>query len=767
MALAAFIFFFERGSLSTGEVAMREGRVLPRFVRDRVSRIEVSQGDRQLVLERKPDPELTDQLGIWTLQEPVTGPADDTAVNALLGELEWMNARRRLENLSADDLASFGLKSPQLGVTYLVAEESHVLKVGKLSPMEDGHYVQADDPTVAFVVGKDLFEALDRDPRHYHDKEVHGGGLYLSSTKWIEVTLRDDAGGSGVTRRFEKEGKRFWQVKPTRGWASEPALRALLNGFEQLEAKRYEAPADSDPAAYGLDRPKLTLIVHKRTMVETEGEADRFEDRSFAFKLGAPCEGHDGERYLQATGGPILCVAEAELQAAIDALGQPREARLLPMSAESVDRIEVSEGGQHLVVERGGKGETDGSADEQGYRYRLMRGDQVLKEGAAETESVRAWLSFLSAAKAETFDQGAASGPVRAGQVSVTIAAGEGETPLALTVYEGTAQGVGTVLVRRGDEPQFIAYPRSILTPLRASAAPFRQRKLIDRPPTELVEVSVEGPPVTAITTGGARAPAVKETLVRGKDGRFQITAPANLDADSLLTQDLARLLSALEANQFISDAPAPEHGLADGAAMTAIHFGFVAADEQEGQAARAAVTHQLTIGAEAPGLQGHYAQLGTEPAVFVVSQQLVDLVSQPLVSRVALSLPLEDLQRLDIAGPAGTCSVRASASPGSFAFENETASPEARAIAEALATLRAEAVTPYGAMAPPMRPTPDASARLSVTDRSGATQSITLSLAGEGRGIAHRDGDTVSFKLSEQALTTLTTCPTAAAPAP
>ena len=39
--LLAFILVFERGSLSTHEREARKGRILDRFVRDRVTRIEL------------------------------------------------------------------------------------------------------------------------------------------------------------------------------------------------------------------------------------------------------------------------------------------------------------------------------------------------------------------------------------------------------------------------------------------------------------------------------------------------------------------------------------------------------------------------------------------------------------------------------------------------------------------------------------------------------------------------------------------------------
>ena len=112
VALGAYIALFERTSLTSKELGERKGRVLTSFVRAKVDRLEIQRKGQRVVLER----DLTEgnELGGWRMLASSPGQkadentsADDDAVDRLLGELEWLSARRTFENLSVQDVQRF------------------------------------------------------------------------------------------------------------------------------------------------------------------------------------------------------------------------------------------------------------------------------------------------------------------------------------------------------------------------------------------------------------------------------------------------------------------------------------------------------------------------------------------------------------------------------------------------------------------------------------------------------------------------------------
>ncbi|MBW2465104.1 MAG: DUF4340 domain-containing protein [Deltaproteobacteria bacterium] len=233
--LGAYIGFYERGTMSTGEMASRRGRLLTRFVRDRVDRVVLERTEEQggrVVLERQRDDD--DELGEWRLVEPVEWPADVDAVDTLLGALEWANARRTLEGIDAEDRARFGFDAPGLEASFTAAGQEVPLVFGGEDALESGLYLTLDDPTTAYVVGQDLYEALDHDANHFRERALLS---HFGTSGAVLLAIDDDAG----ERRVEKRDGRFHLEAPIRGYASESRVRDMLRALGSIEATRFVA----------------------------------------------------------------------------------------------------------------------------------------------------------------------------------------------------------------------------------------------------------------------------------------------------------------------------------------------------------------------------------------------------------------------------------------------------------------------------------------------------------------------------------------------
>src|SRR5207344_3446733 len=115
----------------------------------------------------------------------------------------------------------------------------------------DGVYMQGADPKVAFVVGKDLIEALEHDPGDYHTKELHDG-VYVSTM--VGLAFRDAQ--NTVALRKQADGSWLFQP-PLMGLASTPTIAEVIEAVGALRAKHFVEQDAKDLARYGLTQPQF------------------------------------------------------------------------------------------------------------------------------------------------------------------------------------------------------------------------------------------------------------------------------------------------------------------------------------------------------------------------------------------------------------------------------------------------------------------------------------------------------------------------------
>lgn len=607
LLLLGFILFFEKGSLSTGEREARQGRVLTGFVRERVVALEIQRKGVTTRIVRGPDPENDQELGAWKLVSPFQAAADQDAVEVLVGELEWLEARRTLEDISREDIKRFGLDKPRYRLAFEAGKHRDVLLVGSNAPTGEGTYVQlAAEPTRAYVVGKDLIESIDQEPGNYHTKELHDGLTIYGSER---VVLRD-ADGERVLVKQQLQ----WQLeKPEQGLAALPALEGVFSALDALRATRFVVEHPAKLGDYGLDAPVFEAqVTRKRYDDKLQKPTEELETHTF--RVGKACAGHPKESYLRMDdSGAVVCVLDDDWQKARVGLDALREKRLFPFDDTQVERVEVQQGSRKLSLN-----EKDGN-----WSYVLVDGKQTVAEGKANSGQVQSWLKWLRASEVQHFvpqDQ-VSQGATRLSRVLYTLRAERvGEYPdYVLQVGEPELDGVPA---HRNDEPALIRFGAEIVPLLEPIAARFRDPTLLKEAEGKLSRLQIE------------RADGSKENAERTPDGwRFTDGKPEAPNAVTL--GELARQLSALQAQRFVADAPAALHGLAQPALQVKFSYGT------DGKASQ----HALRIGAETS--DGRYAQLDQQPAVFVLAPTLIGLLSsslasQPIVIAVDAGAPAE-----------------------------------------------------------------------------------------------------------------------------
>lgn len=509
--LLGYVLVFERDSVTSQELASRAGRVLPSFVREKVERIVVQRKGKEVVLERKRDAE---GLGNFALVAPLKAGADGDATDRLLGELEWLSARRTLE-ANAEELARYGIDKPRFRVSYTVAGSRHVLAIGRDDVHGEGLYVRVDDEPHVYVVPKTLLEVIDHEPTHFRDKALFADLTTAWATK-LEVR------GGPRPHVLVKDAGHWWlEDAKAKRFADEKRIGDVLSALSSLRAARDVEPEQRAKAEQALATQSLTVAA---SMVPDEAREDK-QAKAFTLEVGGACGEQTKERYARAAtvgGEPrYVCIGEEELKPF--ALGELElvEPRLFRATPSDVERFVLLRGKEQLAWRRDGAG---------------WKSDV---EAPADRDAIEGWLKDLATARA-----------LRTAPLAGFEERGKLRLELVGDQHEELAYGAlaidGTLPVRRGDEALIVSFPSSVhdrLTPLRDRFVPLQP--WASHQPSDVVRFS-------ARANGKQRHGTLEGGAWRSE--------PA---IDQLRVRELVRALIALEAHAYVTDRARPEHGFA------------------------------------------------------------------------------------------------------------------------------------------------------------------------------------------------------------
>ncbi len=706
--MLAFIVFYEQHTLSSGELESRRGQVLERFVRPRVHGIRIERGeDVVIALERDQQAEETldtFDVGTWRVTAPVTGAADSDAIDGVLLACESLSARRTFEHPSDDDRGRFGLDAPRIVVTLDVADETQVIRVGADDEQLDGTYVEVVGTDRVHLVGRDFFEAVDRETDQFRSKELFPE-LAVRDVTALSLRYAHD-GAEATEARLALTDHRWVASAPFEGWARRTTVLAVLDAL--IDARAFRFVREGGDALVASPTFTLTLTGHER---DDQGrDTGRLGEQTFV--IGAACpvvapaadatpdEIVDAAVPLRATrvdDGPVTCVAASMLEALLTSEPQLRETRLLAGTDDQIERV---------VFGRSNEG-----ASEATLEVRRVEDHWELREGdatrGADDAAVSEYLGLLHAAEAESFapvtDALLAERGLATPRMRLRFHHSDDEDVVEY-VDVGVEDTVG-VWVRRGEEPVIARYVGEVAELLTPSGLRFRDRSVVTREADDVLRIS--------ITRG-----EVEERLAT-ENGAWRIEAPTALPADRIATRDLVRALTTLRAARWVSDAAEATQGLETPRIRVRLDLReATAAAEPEGDqhdhedeadeepdagSVPLPTILELSVGAETEG--GAFARLGSEPSVFVLPTEIVDALSHPLVDREIVGIDTSSATRVSLTTPAGTVTI--DRRDGAWWTGETQAAPDATdAFLERLRSMRARSVASYGAAASFTSPT-------------------------------------------------------------
>jgi hypothetical protein len=591
---AGYAYFVDRGRVSDADRAARRTDVFPSFRVDQVRKIELVHGSETLALARDAAAG-ADGQSAWTMVQPRRDPADPSAVDALLRELE-MAPRVRDVN-EADGV---GLDAPRVRGSLTVGQVTYRFVVGADALTPEGAAYMRLDGEGTFVVERTLKVQLLRGADAYRERSLVPYGA--NDVARLELTA------PGVARvTLERRGTAF-RVDGQGG------LRASRAALDHLFGALADARAESFVDDAAAERAMASIV---RTVVITPRDASR---PGTTLVVGGACPSEDPE--LRAD---VVVVRTAPSRAAACVAGGVADA-LAATAASLVDDSPLMAHADEIEEVRlepaagSGAGPVVDLARRAGGWHERAPDEREIPPG--EADSTNALVDALAGARALDVRRAAPGERFTVRARATILRTGGG----ASEVVEVTApDALGVALARRIDDGAILALARGVARrfephPIALSAGP------VWRSP-------VDPGAVVAVDDGCSHGPARLEL-----DGG--VWKARGVAADNLSAGDLVEAFARAKADAWVAESD-------DGT------FGF----GREGSCAVTLVLpssgrepgRRLGLVFGAPGEGGVYARASDGPGVFVASAVLRELASHPPVDRGPFRLDLASWTRVSI----------------------------------------------------------------------------------------------------------------------
>jgi hypothetical protein len=275
LAVAAYVFFFERHRPSSEDARREADAVLPGLERERVTGLRIERDGAVLRLAREGE--------AWRLVEPMEYPADEATVSSTLGSLANLKAERRLAAAGLE-AAAYGLDPPAATISLSLDDGTELtLAVGDELPLGSTRALRRGGSDEIVIAPGWFMSDLERGLDDWRSREV----VDLEADEVASITI--EAGPDTI--RALRSGEQWRLESPLEDLADRDHLQGLLS---DLAALRIEEFLDS---AASLEELGLTAPEYRLTIVPADG------GEPFRLELGATRERDGGTEVACRRGG--------------------------------------------------------------------------------------------------------------------------------------------------------------------------------------------------------------------------------------------------------------------------------------------------------------------------------------------------------------------------------------------------------------------------------------------------------------------------------
>lgn len=526
IGLGVWVWLGERGRVTQAERDLRVRNVFPAFRRDEISRIDVTNPSGRWVLTR-PASDAGD--GAWSLGESAPEPADDHAVDALVGVLEFATRLRKAETAS-------GVDAPRARGKLVMGRVTWTFALGDPAPTPEGSAYLRVDGEGTFVVTAEVVGALMQSRDAFRSRTVVP---YLS----LELAKLEVHGKDGVGFAMERMDDVAFRLPALGVRASRERLDGVWLALAELRAESFLPDADADRA---VAVPIATVTMTPKDPKRPVGE----------LLLGGPCPSRPESAVLvrRSPTRASACVPGGIAARLVVPAAELADTRLFLARPDEVASIVLAATPAGLTVDLARKGA--------GWQLRAPDGRELAPD---EAEMATALVGSIAHAEGLRFRPRMDTDGALAPRARITLTRSE---PPGEEIVELLGGPKGTAWASRKDDGAVSELGPEVARTLTPSVVRLRGRA-VWAPPAEANDIKS-----LVLDCDGTR-----QELIREKN-LWAFGAPAGYAVDAAAAGDVADAMVRLRAESWVAEADDGSFGLdvkcsivatvaADGAART------------------------------------------------------------------------------------------------------------------------------------------------------------------------------------------------------
>ncbi|VVM06937.1 DUF4340 domain-containing protein [Methylacidimicrobium tartarophylax] len=463
LVLFGYITLVDRGKQSTEEQHRTEKQIF-RFKSQDVNWLRIAAPDHSVTLEKKDNH--------WWIASPIRAEADDSAVERLLTEIEFLESERTIpakEVGSAELLKQWGLAAPSLTVEFREGKETRGLSIGRKTAVRDLLYARAaqNPDAPVYLVNSAVADRLNKNVDDLRNRVVFG-----FDSLFVQRCGVEQAGSTPLSVEVVRQGTKWQLLKPLTARADATKVDEWLSSLTTLRVRKFVSDDGAALNQYGLASPSDQI------WVDQKGEKP-MEERLL---IGSPVPGAPSDVYAKKLSGNAVFTLPAAMvqQMARGFFQNVRDRHVVPsFSVSEVVRLQVEQNGKSIGYAKRSQG---WSVDGDGYK------------GIVDPERVEAFLRSLRALETQAFVQDVPS-DLRAfglnhpeGKVLIQTVEAGGSSPTPVELLIGRSEKDGTY-VKNSSEPFIYRIASQWLQDLPKEAWQWKNREVLQLQPKDVQEV--------------------------------------------------------------------------------------------------------------------------------------------------------------------------------------------------------------------------------------------------------------------------------------
>lgn len=286
----SYVFIYERKQLPHEEWERLQKKVFPDFKASIVKKIELSNESGKIVLEKSGD-------NYWHIVEPLKLRADNSEVNSILSEFEFMDkvGSFKKEGDKPFDLKDYGLDDPKVAITMYTdipakpgkiqvtgPRDKYTVFVGQKLAAGNNVYIKLDTSDEVVVVPGTLVDKVNKNILDLRSKWVFTFDKEAVDTMQIKT--------NEYNLVCNRKGN-FWRLaEPVNDLADLEKIKDILGKFKNLQIDRTDfiTEESGDLAKYGLDSPRFTITINEKGTAQSVIFGHSLDNKVYAKRTDEP-----------------------------------------------------------------------------------------------------------------------------------------------------------------------------------------------------------------------------------------------------------------------------------------------------------------------------------------------------------------------------------------------------------------------------------------------------------------------------------------------